>query len=149
MIDRARRSRAARAILAVLGVASLVAAVAGGTELWRFRHYYTNLGEADRVIAFGNTIVTSLEAERARDGLYPAALPAVAPGSPVEWTYARTRGGESFELRASLNHWVSSFDAVVYTPDGQYASHWTSLRDKHRAGWLYVCGASDVRHVTW
>jgi hypothetical protein len=139
-----------RRIILASCVVGLVLAGATGRHWWVWRHYYGVLADIDAAIAEASVMIAELERARSATGRYPGALPpangraratTIGPG---EWRYVPAIGGQDYELFCTHSHWVSSFNALVYSPDGLYDADWTSLRHRSRLGWLYVIGASDL-----
>jgi hypothetical protein len=106
------------------------------------------VGDIDDAIASARPIIDALETVRTQSGTYPVSLPVPAVSAThtgaLDWIYRRTTGGTDYGLYADHNGWVSSFNWLVYSPDGQYENGWLTLRYKQRNGWLYVIGASDL-----
>lgn len=119
------------------------------SEVWTFRHYYSVRGDIDDAIASAAPIIAALEADRARTGSYPTSVPqslvSATHAGVLDWYYVRSSNGMDYELYTPHNGWVSSFNALVYSPDKAYAADWLSLDHKYRRGWLYVIGGSDLR----
>lgn len=110
-------------------------------------------------VAVGEQIVAALELYRQRFGAYPISLDDLVPAflaeipSPVahpsgnggdKWIYRRL-DDDRFYLCVTVLHWVSTFDAFVYSSSGVYPDEWGKKHYVQKVGeWLYVVGAQEL-----
>ena len=68
-------------------------------------------------------------------------MPTSTPsGNNSPWVYEKKRN-DLFQLHATLCHWVSSFDAVVYRSDQMHPKWWEEQAQVSSLGhWVYVVG---------
>lgn len=108
------------------------------------------------IISIGS-LQDSLEQYKTKHGEYPDTLNVLTPEyittipTPSEhnkvesgnsWHYKRI--GEHYQLWASVNHWVSTFDVLVYRTDSDYGFADNVSRTRAIGDWLYVAGGSDL-----
>jgi hypothetical protein len=107
----------------------------------------------------GDQIIGLLNEYRKKHGRYPAevtdlvpeytdSLPQTGPsgkaGASSRWRYECNSDGSRYRLMVTTNHWVSSFDVLVYESDGDYSA-WEGVDDRFVAeGWWYCVGGSAV-----
>jgi hypothetical protein len=124
-------------IIAVLGFIATGALALVLSHAWSNRHM-ASPDTIDALIAEATPIIQDIEAAKATTGQYPEQL------EVGEWRYRMLRSGDDYELMRTHSHWVSSFNAILYSPDHDYRPVWYRLRFRKQKGWLYVVGAQDA-----
>lgn len=110
---------------------------------------------ARRVKLEARPIVSALERYREISGSYPEDIQELFPdylsrvpplplhskrGREGHWIYSLLEDGQ-YELGATCMHWISSYDALLRRPTGQYPDNWkTENYVFPMEEWLYVVG---------
>ena len=87
------------------------------------------------------SVQQAIENYKAIHGQYPKSLDAANAAVGPDWNYRPTNGGKGYVLWTTTNHWVSSFDVLLYDSSQHYES-WT--QDEYYTmqveDWVYVVG---------
>lgn len=142
----------------------IVLLVIGIVAVWWLTSLPYDEAKCRRQIRQGEPVVAALEAYRRDTGTYPESLHELIPKylavmpalegveaadrlTDEAWGYDRTEP-TNFVLWTPSNHWVSSFDALIYSTAPLDSLGLPKDRDKYRAyeidDWFYVVGAQHL-----
>jgi hypothetical protein len=99
--------------------------------------------DADRLV------MVELESIRAETGRYPAILP--VPRNPRHdlWNYRATEDGSDYELWCTLPGAGSSFDGLVFSPDGVVSPDWPAAVPVQGTAWSIIPHAERAPADRW